>query len=47
MLKGIPPLTLSEDDVDWFAGALDETIAKAQRLPRALVRFALTAARIG
>ena len=47
VLKGIPPLTLSEDDVDWFAGALDETIAKARRLPRALVRFALTAARIG
>jgi ornithine--oxo-acid transaminase len=47
VLKGIPPLMLSEDDVEWFAGALDETIAKAQRLPRALVRFALTAARIG
>ena len=27
--------------------ALDETIRKAQRLPRALVKFALTAARIG
>jgi ornithine--oxo-acid transaminase len=47
VLKGIPPLTLSEDDVEWFAGALDETIAKAQSLPRALVRFALTAAGIG
>jgi ornithine--oxo-acid transaminase len=47
VLKGIPPLTLSEGDVDWFADALGETIAKAQRLPRALVRFALTAARIG
>ncbi len=47
VLKGIPPLTLSEEDVEWFAGALDETIAEARRLPRALVRFALTAARIG
>jgi ornithine--oxo-acid transaminase len=47
VLKGIPPLTLSEDDVEWFAGALDATIAKAQRLPRALVRFALTAAGLG
>jgi ornithine--oxo-acid transaminase len=47
VLKGIPPLTLSENDVEWFAGALDETIAEARRLPRALVRFALTAARIG
>jgi ornithine--oxo-acid transaminase len=46
VLKGIPPLTLSEADVDWFAEALDETIRKAQRLPRALARLALTAAGI-
>src|SRR4051794_1626030 len=44
VIKGIPPLTLTEDDLDWFAGALDETIGKAQRLPRAVVKLALTAA---
>jgi ornithine--oxo-acid transaminase len=44
VIKGIPPLTISEDDLDWFAGALDETIRKAQRLPRALAKLALTAA---
>jgi ornithine--oxo-acid transaminase len=46
VLKGIPPLTLSDADLDWFAEALDETIRKAQRLPRALAKLALTAAGI-
>jgi ornithine--oxo-acid transaminase len=44
VIKGIPPLTLTENDVDWFAGALDETISKARRLPRAVAKLALTAA---
>jgi ornithine--oxo-acid transaminase len=44
VLKGIPPLTLSDTDLDWFAEGLDETIRKAQRLPRALAKLALTAA---
>jgi ornithine--oxo-acid transaminase len=44
VIKGIPPLTLTEADLDWFAGALDETIRKARRLPRAVAKLALTAA---
>jgi ornithine--oxo-acid transaminase len=44
VIKGIPPLTLTEADLDWFAGALDETISKARRLPRAVAKLALTAA---
>ena len=44
VIKGLPPLTVSEADLDWFADALDETIRKAQRLPRALAKLALTAA---
>src|SRR6266536_4552159 len=44
VIKAIPPLTLSEADLDWFAEALEETIRKAQRLPRALAKLALTAA---
>jgi ornithine--oxo-acid transaminase len=44
VVKGIPPLTISEPDLEWFADALDETIRKAQRLPRALAKLALTAA---
>jgi ornithine--oxo-acid transaminase len=44
VIKGIPPLTLSEADVEWFAEALDETIRKARHLPRAVAKLALTAA---
>jgi ornithine--oxo-acid transaminase len=47
VLKAIPPLVVTEDDVDWFATALDETIARAEKMPRALIRFALGAARAG
>jgi uncharacterized protein (DUF1778 family) len=47
VLKAIPPLVVSEEDVDWFANALDETIARAEKMPRALVRFALGAVRAG
>jgi ornithine--oxo-acid transaminase len=47
VLKAIPPLVVTEDDVDWFVNALDETIARAEKTPRALVRFALGAARAG
>jgi ornithine--oxo-acid transaminase len=46
VIKGLPPLTVTEDDLAWFAEALDGTIAKAQRLPQAMTRFALTAAGI-
>jgi ornithine--oxo-acid transaminase len=45
VIKILPPLVLSEQDVDWFVGALDETLQRAQKLPSALVRFALKAAK--
>jgi ornithine--oxo-acid transaminase len=44
VLKAIPPLTLSEADLEWFVDALDEAIRKSQRLPRALAKLALVAA---
>jgi ornithine--oxo-acid transaminase len=44
VLKILPPLVLSEDDVNWFVEALDATLSRAQRMPRAMVRFALKAA---
>ncbi len=47
VLKAIPPLVVTEEDLDWFVGALEETIARAEKMPRALVRFALGAARAG
>jgi ornithine--oxo-acid transaminase len=47
VLKAIPPLVLTEEDLDWFVSALEETIARAEKMPRSLVRFALRAARGG
>ncbi|HEU0305101.1 MAG TPA: aminotransferase class III-fold pyridoxal phosphate-dependent enzyme, partial [Gaiellaceae bacterium] len=45
VIKGLPPLVLSEEDVDWFVDALDATLAGAQKMPRSAARFALRAAR--
>jgi len=45
VIKILPPLVLSEDDVDWFVAALEVTLARAQKMPRAMMRFALKAAR--
>ena len=47
VIKGLPPLVLSEEDMDWFVAALDATLAEAQKLPRATARFAFRAARAG
>jgi ornithine--oxo-acid transaminase len=47
VLKALPPLVVTEEDLDWFVGALEETVAGAEKMPRALVRFALQAARAG
>ena len=44
VLKGLPPLVLSEQDVDEFAAALDYVIAKAGR-PTRVAGLALRAAR--
>ena len=47
VVKALPPLVVTEDDLDWFVSAVEETITRAERMPRALVRFALGAARAG
>jgi ornithine--oxo-acid transaminase len=47
IVKGLPPLTIGEDDIEWFTTALDEVLAGAQKMPRAMTRFALRAARAG
>ena len=47
VIKGLPALVLSEEDVDWFVTALDTTLAEARKLSRATARFALQAARAG
>jgi ornithine--oxo-acid transaminase len=45
VIKGLPPLVVSDEDVEWFVGALDATLAEAQKLPTATARFAVRAAR--
>jgi ornithine--oxo-acid transaminase len=47
VVKGLPALVLSEEDVDEFATALEHVITEAQRMPRAATKFALQAARAG
>ncbi len=47
VLKGIPSLTVSEADIEYFASALEQTLQRAQRIPAAMMRFALKAARAG
>jgi ornithine--oxo-acid transaminase len=47
VIRATPPLVLSEEDVDWFCTALDATVGEARKLPRAMTRFALKAARAG
>jgi ornithine--oxo-acid transaminase len=47
VLKVLPPLVVTDDDVEEFVEALSATIARAQRMPSSLTRFALTAAGIG
>jgi ornithine--oxo-acid transaminase len=47
VIKILPPLVVTGEDVDYFVDALRATITRAQRMPRSLGRFALTAAGIG
>jgi ornithine--oxo-acid transaminase len=44
VLKVLPPLLLGDDDLDEFVEALTATVARAQRMPSSLTKFALTAA---
>ena len=44
VLKGLPPLVISEEDVDWFAEALGDVLGKAEKLSRAALGFAARAA---
>jgi len=41
VIKVLPPLTVSEEDVEWLLSALEETLEQASRLSRAAVGFAL------
>src|SRR2546423_10666795 len=47
VVKALPPLVVTEEDLELFAQALEDVVAKAERMPRALMGFALRAARAG
>jgi len=47
VIRILPPLVLSDEDVDEFAQALRATIKDAQRMPKSLTKFALSAASAG
>jgi ornithine--oxo-acid transaminase len=47
VIKILPPLVVTGEDIDYFVDALTVTIKRAQRMPSSLTRFALTAAGIG
>ena len=44
VLKALPPLVVSDEDVEYFVESLTSAIKRARRTPSALTRFALTAA---
>jgi ornithine--oxo-acid transaminase len=47
IVKGLPPLVISGDDVDRFAASLDQVIGEAQKMGKAMTSFAVRAARAG
>ncbi len=46
VIKVLPPLVVSDEDVEQFVEALHATVKRAQHVPKSLTRFGLTAARI-
>jgi ornithine--oxo-acid transaminase len=45
VIKALPPLVIEESEIRRFAAALEEVVARAERLPSALARFGLRMAR--
>ncbi|MDX6465309.1 MAG: ornithine--oxo-acid transaminase, partial [Gaiellaceae bacterium] len=46
VLKALPPLVVTDEDIEYFVAALRSSIKRARRTPSALTRFAMTAAGI-
>jgi ornithine--oxo-acid transaminase len=46
VIKGLPPLVVTDADIEEFAAALDASVAGASHVPRSMAGFALTAAGI-
>jgi len=45
VIKILPPLVVTESDLDWFVDALDSVLEQARGFPRGMMSFALRAAR--
>jgi ornithine--oxo-acid transaminase len=45
VIKILPPLVVTESDIDWFVGALESVLERSRGIPREMVGFALRAAR--
>ena len=45
VVRATPALVLAEEDIDWFARALEAVIGDARRIPKTMARLALRAAR--
>jgi hypothetical protein len=45
VVKALPSLLIEEEEVRYFAGALAEVVAAAERTPRAMAHFGLQMAR--
>ncbi|HXY80850.1 MAG TPA: aminotransferase class III-fold pyridoxal phosphate-dependent enzyme, partial [Gaiellaceae bacterium] len=46
VIKVLPPLVVTDEDVEYFVESLHTAIKRAQNVPKSLTRFGLTAARI-
>jgi 4-aminobutyrate aminotransferase-like enzyme len=47
VVKAIPPLVIGEEEVELFAGALEDVIDRAEHVPRAMTSLGWTMARQG
>jgi ornithine--oxo-acid transaminase len=45
VVKALPALVVEEDEIRRFAGALEEVVAQAERVPRAFLRFSVSMSR--
>ena len=45
VIKILPPLVVTEADIDWFVEALEAVLERSRGIPREMVGFALRAAR--
>ena len=45
VVKGLPPLVVAEEDIDWFVTGLRDSVARASRIARSFVSFAARASR--